>query len=187
MRAGRSGDPQTSSTRAHSSRSARNLARLMNSSASAARRKAIDARAAPREARSLERAPDSRARPTSAKASSCAGEPPAAWTQRASAATNGPAKPRACERSRELAEAPRRLRPIFSRLPAARQGAERIEAEGKIERCRDATARFARRRGDRERLRLGRRAEVESQRQPRVEADALEQRVEEAASASARP
>ena len=80
-------------TRDQAMRKARNLEIVANSSASAPRRNAISARASasgvPVSSSSRNRAKAA----ASAKVSSCAGLPPAAWTARASATRKGPRKP----------------------------------------------------------------------------------------------
>ena len=77
----------------------------------------------------------------------------------------------------ETAEPSGRRRPFRPRPPAARQRAERIEAERQIETAGIRAASFGERR-DGERLILGRRTEIEFDRRAGVEAHAVEQRVE---------
>ena len=64
----------------------------------------------------------------SAKASSCAGLPPAAWTARASATRNGPGKPLLRNVERGLDTAPRLSAPVGWKR-SARRGRERVEPE----------------------------------------------------------
>ena len=126
--AARGSRPQASSTRDQTIRNARNFDNVANSSASAASRNASSARASPGGVPVSSSRRNSATAAASAKASSCAGLPPAAWTSARVSDQERPGKTLGSQRERGLDNALRLGAPV-GRERSARHGREGIEAK----------------------------------------------------------